>query len=119
MRYKKFMIILILLIFTTGMIMGTASASHTFKAGKYKCTISDKQYKKMKTKSKTKYVDKTFKTNMKFHFGSHKYKIYCTVTKYPYAKKARVSFWFAGDDWAYTHWKNGIDTELASKKVKL
>lgn len=56
MKWKKFMIILILIIFTTGMIMGAASASHTFKKGKYKVTVSDKTYKQIKKGKK--YIDK-------------------------------------------------------------
>ena len=47
------MIILVLLIFTVGMVMGAASASHTFKDKGYKHKISDKEYKKMKKNAKT------------------------------------------------------------------
>ena len=49
MKYKKLIIILILIIFTTGMLMGAATASYTFKKGKYKVTISDKKYKYLKS----------------------------------------------------------------------
>ena len=45
-------IILILLIFAVGMIMGTASASHTFKADGYKYKMSDKKFKAMKKHAK-------------------------------------------------------------------
>ncbi|WP_406533969.1 hypothetical protein [Methanobrevibacter sp.] len=59
MNKKKILILIILSIFIVGMVMGTASASHTFKAGKYKGTISDKQYKSLQTakkKGKAKYI---------------------------------------------------------------
>ena len=45
-------IMIILLIFTVGMIMGTASASHTFKADGYKYKMSDKKFKVMKKHAK-------------------------------------------------------------------
>ena len=72
MKYKKMIIILVLLIFTVGMIMGAASAGHTFKKGKYKCTVSNKEYNKIKkgwevtkkvgTKKVTKWKTKKMKT---------------------------------------------------------
>ncbi|WP_296873050.1 hypothetical protein [uncultured Methanobrevibacter sp.] len=52
MKYKRMVIILILLIFSVGMIMGTASASHTFKADGYKYKMSDKKFKAMKKHAK-------------------------------------------------------------------
>jgi MoaA/NifB/PqqE/SkfB family radical SAM enzyme len=52
--------------------MGAASASHTFKKGKYKCKVSNKEYKKIKkgievtkkvgTKKATKWKTKKMKT---------------------------------------------------------
>ena len=48
----RFMIILVLLIFTVGMVMGAASASHTFKDSGYKYKMSDKKYKAMKKHAK-------------------------------------------------------------------
>ena len=74
MNSKKLIVILILAIFCAGMVMGTASASHTFHKGKYKLTVTDKQYKKLKktegyavckkvgTVKKTKWVTKKVKT---------------------------------------------------------
>ena len=52
MKYKRMIIMIILLIFTVGMIMGTASASHTFKADGYKYKMSDKKFKVMKKHAK-------------------------------------------------------------------
>jgi len=52
MKNKKLLIFFVLAIFCAGMVMGTASASHTIKAGKYKITISDKEYKKIKKTNK-------------------------------------------------------------------
>jgi len=48
MNKKKILILIILSIFITGMIIGAASASHTFKKGKYKVKVSDKTYKQIK-----------------------------------------------------------------------
>ena len=48
MNKKKILVICILLIFTVGMVMGAASASHTFKKGKYKVKVSNKVYKQIK-----------------------------------------------------------------------
>ena len=72
MNNKRAIILLILSIFVIGMVMGAASASHTFKKGKYKCTVSDKEYKKIKkgyevtkkvgTKKVTKWTTKKMKT---------------------------------------------------------
>jgi hypothetical protein len=109
MRWKKFMIILVLLIFTTGMLMGAASASHTFKKGKYKVTVSDKTYKKIKKGKK--YIDKKV--------GSKK------VKKWKY-KKVLQSKDVWSSDWSdYTckdynidkYWKNGW-TYYGSKTIK-
>ncbi|MEE1133900.1 MAG: hypothetical protein UHW60_03955 [Methanobrevibacter sp.] len=52
MNKKKFLIILILLIFTVGMVMGSASASHTFKDKGYKYKMSTKEVKKLKKYAK-------------------------------------------------------------------
>ena len=71
---QKILIILILSIFIVGMVMGAASASHTFKKGKYKVTVSDKTYKQIKkgnkylvkkvgTKKVTKWTTKKIKTH--------------------------------------------------------
>ena len=57
MKHKKMIIILILLIFTTGMIMGAASASHTFKDKGYSYKMSTKQVKKMKKVAKKEEYD--------------------------------------------------------------
>lgn len=52
MKYKKMIIILVLLIFTIGMTIGAASASHTFKDKGYKYKMSDSKYNKMKKNAK-------------------------------------------------------------------
>lgn len=52
MNKKKLLILIILVIFITGMIIGAASASHTFKKGKYKVKVSDKTYKQIKKGNK-------------------------------------------------------------------
>jgi hypothetical protein len=48
MDNRKLLILIILSIFVVGMILAPASASHTYKCGKYKCKITNKQYKKLK-----------------------------------------------------------------------
>ena len=48
MNSKRLLVLLILAIFCVGMVMGCASASHTFHKGKYKVTVSDKTYNKIK-----------------------------------------------------------------------
>ena len=52
MNRKKILVLSILVIFCIGMTLGATSASHTFKIGKYKGTISDKQYNKLQTAKK-------------------------------------------------------------------
>ena len=52
MNRRKILVLSILVIFCIGMTLGAASASHTFKSGKYKGTISDKQYKKLQNAKK-------------------------------------------------------------------
>lgn len=52
MNKKKILILVILSIFVVGMVMGAASASHTFKKGKYKVKVSDKTYKQIKNGKK-------------------------------------------------------------------
>jgi hypothetical protein len=48
MENRKIILLLILSIFIIGMVLAPASASHTFKKGKYKVTVSDNTYKKIK-----------------------------------------------------------------------
>lgn len=116
MQHKKFMIILILLIFTTGMIMGTASASHTYKKGKYKCTISNKEYYQMKqgkviTKKvgyKYKWKTKKMKTYESWYDSNgnlYKSKSWSPYKKWGYNIKYIKSVWRYYDDgsicWEY------------------
>ncbi|MBQ3407991.1 MAG: hypothetical protein IJH12_02150 [Clostridia bacterium] len=52
---KKLILLLVLSIFLVGMLMGSATATHTVKVGKYTGTISDNDYKKLQNaKSKNK-----------------------------------------------------------------
>ena len=95
MNHIKIVMILILFIFSVGMIMGTASASHTFQKGKYKVTISDKKYNKLKNNFKSyhkkvgskkikKWVNKKIKT---YETWMDKYgNIYKTKSWNPYNK---------------------------------
>lgn len=49
MRKEKIIILLILSVFIIGMVLAPASASKNVKVGKYKGTLTDKQYKTLKT----------------------------------------------------------------------
>lgn len=49
---KKILLLIILSIFIVGMVMGAASASHTFKDKGYKYKMSDSKYNKMKKNAK-------------------------------------------------------------------
>ena len=99
MNKKKILILIILSIFITGMIIGAASASHTFKVGKYKATVSDKKYNKMKTDAKKgKYVCTYLKTGKYKTYKEPKYK---TVKKKVWKHKtvcySKLVF---SDDWS-------------------
>ncbi len=69
---KTVLILIILSIFTIGLLCGSCTASKTFHKGKYKVTISDSKWKKIKkgqlfskkvgTKKKTVWVTKKMKT---------------------------------------------------------
>lgn len=52
MNKKKILLAIIVSIFLVGMIMGAASASHTFKDKGYKYKISNSKYNKMKQDAK-------------------------------------------------------------------
>lgn len=96
------MIILILLIFTTGMIMGPAAASHTFKVGKYKATVSDNQYKKLKTAKKTGGFEQvTVKTNKYKTVKKPKYKT-VSKKKWVYKNVVETEEWWSSDWSDYT-----------------
>ena len=79
MDTKKIIFLTVLFIFIIGMTLAPASASHTFKVGKYKATVSDKQYKKLKKAKKNgDYYDIKVKTKNTYKVKKYKYK---TVTK--------------------------------------
>lgn len=79
MNTKKIIFLSILLIFIVGMTFAPASASHTFKVGKYKATVSDKQYNKLKKAKKNNgYYSVEVKTKNTYKIKKYKYK---TVTK--------------------------------------
>ena len=102
------MIILVLLIFTVGMVMGAASASHTFKIGKYKAKVSDKKYKKMKSNAKKeKTVSVTLKTGKYKTYKEPKYKtVKKKVWKYKKVLRSEYWSWDSGSEWQdYNTWK--------------
>ena len=47
MNMKKLLIISIIAIFMIGIMAGSVDAAHTFHKGKYKLTVTNKQYKKL------------------------------------------------------------------------
>lgn len=91
MNKKKILILVILTIFIVGMVMGAASASHTFKKGKYKAKVSDKTYKQIKNGKKifvkkvgTKNIKngKYIKSEFKYDSESNEYRVdYYKITK--------------------------------------
>ena len=95
MNIKKIMIITLISLFALGILCGTASATHTFHKGKYKMTVTDKQYQKLKTvdyyevfkkvgyKKKVTYGTKTVKLGyIKGHYNKKGKLLYNTVKKY-------------------------------------
>ena len=119
MNKRKILVILILLIFTVGMVMGSASASHTFKKGKYKVKVSDKTYNKIKkgkkvlvkkvgTKKVTKWKTKKMKTYESWINSDgvlYKSKSWNPYKKFGYNAKYVKSVWRYYDDgdicWEY------------------
>ena len=80
MNLKKLVIITLISLFALGVLCGTASASHTFHKGKYKLTVTDKQYKKLKTIDRYEVFKKVgYKTK--------------TIYKYKCVKVARIKIY--------------------------
>ena len=108
MNKKKILLLLILSIFIVGMVLSPASASHTFKIGKYKATVSDKKYKKMKSDAKKgKKVLVTLKTGKYKTYKKPKYKT-VKKKKWKYKKVLRSEFWSwdGGSEWQdYDTWE--------------
>jgi hypothetical protein len=94
------------------MVLAPASASHTYKSGKYKCKISNKQYKKLRYADSEKYVKAKNTGKKKFTL-----KIYSKSGKYLGKKKCKVkasvytSGW--GDYGVMWYCKEGIIKEKA------
>ena len=100
MNFKKIVILTLISLFAIGVLAGSVSASHTFKKGSYKMTVTDKQYKKLKTvdyyevfkkvgyKTKTVYKYKWVKVSRVKIYKDNK----CSVKKYadPYKKYKTV-----------------------------
>ena len=84
MDKKKMLVLIILCIFCIGMVMGSASASHTYKKGKYKFKVSDNQYKKIQNVKKHKYDKDYDGVNFQVKTGKTVKK---TVKKTNYKKK--------------------------------
>ena len=87
MNKKKILIIAILAIFCVGMIMGTASAAHTYKKNGYKFKVPGKTYKKIKYVKKHKYdsPDKMSKHKVFTKVKTNKYTKINGVKKRVYA----------------------------------
>ena len=95
--------------------MGPASASHTIKAGKYKATISDKQYKKLKKAYKNDDIyEVSVKTKNKYTVKKPIYKTK-KVKKWVYKKVLQTKTTYSADWSDYTikdynidkYWDNG------------
>lgn len=102
MNKQKLLVIIVLSIFCVGMLMSSVTASHTFKAGKYKAKISDKKYNKLKKDAKKgKYVSVNLKTNQYKTYKEPKYKTK-KVIKYKWKYKHVVS----AEDWWSSDWSD-------------
>lgn len=85
---KRIVIVFVLLIFCTGMLMGSVAASHTYHKGGYSFTVSDSQYKKIQDvkNGKSDSIDLYIKTKHKKTVKIPKYKNK-KVTKKKWVKK--------------------------------
>ena len=75
MNKKGLILAGLLAVFVMGMILAPVSASHTVKIGKYKCKLTNKQYKKLKKiyKKDKRYGFVIVKTNKKYHKATISY----------------------------------------------
>jgi hypothetical protein len=73
---KKLIVVFVLLIFCTGMLLGSAAASHTYTRGGYSFTVSDSQYKKIQNvkNGKSDSIEMYIKTKHKKTIKIQKYK---------------------------------------------
>lgn len=127
-KKKLIILILIITIFTIAMTLSPATASHTFKKGKYKVTVSDKTYKKIKngqktlkkkvdSKKKTRWVTKkvkSYETWIDSNGLIYKSKVWNTYQKYGYKGKFIKSVWKSYSDgdicWDYYKVKKTVKT---------
>jgi hypothetical protein len=67
--------VVLLTVFVLGMVLAPVAASHTVKIGKYKCKLTNKQYKKLKTayKKDKKGTFVIIKTNKKYYKATIQY----------------------------------------------
>ena len=110
---KKLLILIILSIFILGMVIGVASASHTYKVGKYKITVTDKQYQKLKKAQNGSSYWITKKTGKYHKYKAPKYKTVKVKKKKWKYKKVLVDQTVYSKDWSdatyhdydYRHYK--------------
>lgn len=110
---KKIILALLLIMFITGILVSPVMAAkksknHTYKYGKLKCSITDKQYKKLKrakigTSVKAKVISKIKYVKMDNYYqgeylGKKRYKLHCYI--YKLAKNSYWQEWDAGG-WLY------------------
>ena len=99
MNKNRLILAVLLSIFLMGMVLAPVTASHTFHKGKYKITVSNKQYKKLK-KVDGYAVSKKVGTVKKTVWVTKKMKTYETWTNsdgYIYKSKS----WNPYDKWGY------------------
>lgn len=97
MDKKKILVLIILSVFVVGMVMGSATASHTFKSKGYKYTMSTKDVKKSKkyakkygsdsnhkkvSKTKNKYSYESLKVGKTYNAFGEKFKVLKLVKKH-------------------------------------
>ena len=119
---NKSVILIILFIFCVGMIVGAGdvAASKTFKYGKYKGKISNKQYKKLKTakkQHKTKSVTvKTGKYKTVSYYKNKKVTMYDIVPSWEYWDNQYYDGWDIVDEFDSDNYRI---KKVVNKKVKV
>lgn len=107
---KKLFILVLLSLFLVGIVMGTASAAHTIKYGKYKGTLSNSSFNKLKETyngsgeyDQLSYCIKTkFYKKFKVHiYKNKKVKAYKWVYKY---RKISVGHYYDNGDVEYDNY---------------
>ena len=107
MNKNRLILVVLLTVFVLGMVLAPVAASHTVKIGKYKCKLTNKQYKKLKTayKKDKKGTFVIIKTNKKYYKATIQYE-----NGYDAQDNKRLKKGFYADVW---------DTRLGIDGIKI